>query len=127
MTRISTEVNIVVRSGRRNTDFTPMGCADPGMQRNPPAPEALGIDERVSFPAKFRLGRPLDDNIAFPCAIVLGLPMLNRATAANAKMRAKRRDPLRAGALDREQAAAVGMTGYGGNLHPLAAEPGPHV
>jgi hypothetical protein len=37
-------------------------------------------------------------------------------------MRAKRRDPLRACALDREQAAAIGMTGYGGNLDRLAAE-----
>ncbi len=87
----------------------------------------MGIDQRVYFAAKLRLGQRLDDNIAFPCAIALGLPMLNRATAADAKMRAKRRDPLRAGALDREQAAAVGMTGYGGNLDRLAAERVRHV
>jgi hypothetical protein len=42
-------------------------------------------------------------------------------------MRAKRRCPLGAGALDREQAAAVGMTGYGGNFHRLAAERVRHV
>ena len=53
--------------------------------------------------------------------------MLNRAAAADAKMRTKRRDPLRACALDREQAAAVGMTGYGSNLDRLAAERVRHV
>jgi hypothetical protein len=53
--------------------------------------------------------------------------MLNRAAAANAKMRAERRDPRLAGALDREQTAAVGMTGYGGNLHRLATERVRHV
>ena len=42
-------------------------------------------------------------------------------------MRAKRRDPRLACALDRNQTAAVGMTGYGGNLDRLAAERVRHV
>jgi hypothetical protein len=42
-------------------------------------------------------------------------------------MRAKRRDPLRACALDREQPPAVGMARYGANLDRLAAERVRHV
>jgi hypothetical protein len=42
-------------------------------------------------------------------------------------MRAKRHDPLGACTLDRQQAAAVGMTGHGGNLDRLAAERVRHI
>src|SRR5439155_13869106 len=92
----------------------------PGVQGNPPTPEAMAIDQRVHFAGELRLCQRLDDNIALPCAITPGLPMLNRGAAADGKMRAKRRDPLRACALNREQAAAVGRTGYGSNRGRLA-------
>jgi hypothetical protein len=42
-------------------------------------------------------------------------------------MRAKRRDAFGTGALDREQAPAVGMAGYGSNLDGLAAKRVRHV
>jgi hypothetical protein len=50
--------------------------------------------------------------------------MRDSARAANAESRSRRRCQ---NALDREQAAAVGMTGYGGNFHRLAAERVRHV
>ena len=116
-----------MRTCRRKTDLEHVVGAHPGVQGNPPTPEAMAIDQRVHFAGELRLCQRLDDNIALPCAITLGLPMLNRAAAADAKMRTKRRDPLWACALDREQAAAVGMTGYGSNLDRLAAERVRHV
>ena len=57
----------------------------------------------------FGLRQRLDDEIALPGAIALGVPVLDRAAAADAEMRTERRDPFRAGALDLEQAPAVGM------------------
>ena len=54
--------------------------------------------------------------------------MLDRASAADAKMRAKRRDPFRACALDREQTAAVGvMARHRFNFDGLAAKRVGHV
>jgi hypothetical protein len=65
----------------------------------------------------------LDDEIAFPCAVAFGFPVLDRASAADSKMLAKRRDPFRACTLDLQQTPAVGvMARYGGNLDGLAAK-----
>jgi len=87
----------------------------------------MGIDQGVYFAGELRLRQRLDDDAALPCAITLGLPVLNRAAAADCKMRAKWRDPRRACALDHEQPPAVGMTRYGSNLDRLAAERVRHV
>ncbi len=59
---------------------------------------------------------------------MFGIPVLDRAAAANPKMLAERRDPLRARLLDREQAPAVGvLAGNGGNLDGLAAQRVRHI
>ena len=102
--------------------------ADPGVQRDPPAAEAMGIDQRIHFAVELRLRQRLDDEIAFPRAVAFGLPVLDRAAPADTEMRAERRDPLRAGALDREQAPAVGMmTRHRRDLDGLAAKRVGHI
>ena len=94
---------------------------------DPPPTEAMGIDQRIHFTVELCLRQRLDDDIAFPCAVALGLPMLDRASAADSEMRAKWRDPLRACTLDLQQAPAVGMAGHGRNLDGLAAKRVRHI
>ena len=100
----------------------------PGVKRNPPPAEPMGVDQRVHVAKNLRLRQRLDDEIAFPRTVVPRLPMLDRAAAANPKMLAERRDPFRAGALDREQAPAVGvMARYRANLDGLATQRIRHI
>ena len=125
--RAAVDGNDVVRTCRRKSDLEHVMGAHTRVQGNPPATAAMGIDQGVYLAGEPRLRQRLDHDIAFPGAITLRLPVLNRATAADCKMRTKWRDPLRAGALDREQPPAVGMAGYGSNLDRLAAERVRHV
>jgi hypothetical protein len=67
-----------------------------------------------------------DDEIALPCAIISFCPVLNRATAANAEMRADRRNTLGARLLDAEQFPAVGMAGNALDLDDLAGQRARH-
>ena len=55
-------------------------------------------------------------------AFSLTLLMVVGAAAANAEVRAERRDTFETCTLDFEQAPAIGMTQYGFDLHSLAAE-----
>ena len=98
--------------------------ADPGVEGDPPAAQAMGIDQRIYVAGELCLRQRLDDDIAFPGAIAFGFPMLDRASPASSKMRTKWRDPLRAGTLDLQQAPPVGMmagTGATSTLSPPSA------
>ena len=88
----------------------------------------MGVEQRIDFAVEFCLRQRLHHEVAFPRAVMFGVPVLDRAAAANAKMLAERRDPLRARLLDREQAPAVGvLTGNGGDLDRLAAQRVRHI
>ena len=63
------------------------------------------VDRRVDA----RLRQRIDHERALPLAIARLVPMLQRAAATHAEMRADRRDALGARAFDIQQAAAVGM------------------
>jgi hypothetical protein len=82
----------------------------------------VGVDQRINFAGKLRLCQCLDNQISLPSLIALGLPVLDGATAAYSKMGAERCYPLRACALDREQAPPVGMTRHGRNFDGLVPE-----
>ena len=83
--------------------------AHPGVQRDAAAAGAMGVDDLADPAFDAGLGQRLDDEVALPGAIVRGVPVLDRAAAADAEMRTKRRDPFRACAFDLKQAPAVGM------------------
>ena len=69
----------------------------------------MGIDQGRHVAVDSRLRQHRHHEIALPGAVGVGVPMLDRAAAANAEMRTERRDPLHACGLDLEQSAAVGM------------------
>ena len=120
--------NDVVRTCRREAHLEHVVRADPGVQRDPPPAEAMGIDQRMHFAGKLGLRQHIDDEIAFPGTVAFGFPVLDRAAPADAKMLANRRDPFRACTLDRDQAPAVGMmTRNGRDLDRLAAQRVRHI
>ena len=111
-------------NGRGETDLEHiLSRRSAGVQRDAPAAGAVGVDQRIDLAGDACLRQRRDHEVAFPGAVVLGLPMLDRAAAADAEMWAERRDPLRAGVLDLEQAPAVGMMArHGRDLDGLAAQ-----
>ena len=64
----------------------------------------------------------VDDEAAFPVAIAVRRPMLDRAAAADAEMRAERLDALGARGLDPQQMAAIRMAGDALDLDGLAGQ-----
>jgi len=97
--------------------------AHAGVQSDAAPARAMGVDQRIYVAFELRLSQGLDHDPAFPGAVVLHVPVLDRAAAADPEMRAKRRDPFRAGALDRQQPPAVRvMARHGRDLHALAAQ-----
>ena len=101
--------------------------ADPGVQRDAPAAEAMGVDQRRHGAVELRLRQRLHHDIALPGAVGVSLPVLDGAAAAGREMRAKWRDPLRACAYDPEQAAAIGMAGDLLDFGGLAGERVRHI
>ena len=101
--------------------------AHPGMKRDAAAALAMGIDQRRDLAGDADLGQRLDHDGALPGAIGFHLPVLDGAAAAHGKMRTERRDPLRTGALDRDQPPPVGMTGHRLDRDGLAAERVGHI
>ena len=83
--------------------------AHPGVQGDAAAAGAMGVDQLADLAVDAGLRQRLDDEVALPGAVARGVPVLDRAAAADAEMRTERRDPFRACAFDLEQAPAVGM------------------
>ena len=68
----------------------------------------------------------VDDEIALPRAIKFGLPMLHGAAAANAEMRADRRNALGARLVDAKKLPPVGMAGNALDFDRLAGQRAEH-
>ena len=96
--------------------------AHPRVQGHSPSAKSMRVDQRMDLAGKPGMPQNFDEDIPLPRLIASGFPMLDRATAAHAEMRAERRDPLRISALDGKQTAPVGMAGYGRNFGGLACE-----
>ncbi len=100
----------------------------PRVQRDAAAAEAMGIDQRRDLAIDSTLRQRRDHEFALPGVIGFGVPVLDRAAAADAEMRAEGRDPRRACGLDRDQPAAVGMVaGNRRNIDRFAAESVGHI
>ena len=111
----------------RKTDFEDAARAASGMQNGTPAPFAVGVNEvgnRSRDPGPAQL---LDHEVAFPVAIACRVPMLERAAAADAEMRADGRDSFGAHGFDAQQFAAIGMTGPEIDLDDLRGQRIGHV
>ena len=84
-------------------------CAHPRVQCDAPAARAMGIDQGRDVAIDFRLRQRRRHQLALPGGVGRGVPMLDRAAAADAEMRTERCDPLHACGLDLEQSPAIGM------------------
>ena len=114
--------------GRGKSDLENVMRSHPRVQRDAAAADAMGIDQRRDVAIDSGLRQRRDHEFALPGAIRLGVPVLDRAAAADAEMRAERFDPLRACGLDRDQSPAVGMVaGNRRDLDRFAAERVGHI
>jgi hypothetical protein len=93
-----------------------------GVQHGAPSARAMGIDEVPHLRRDPGPAQCIDQEVALPGAIVRGLPVLERAAAADGEMRTDRRDALRARGLDAQQMGAIGMAGPPLDLHRLAGQ-----
>ncbi len=79
------------------------------VENGAPASFAMGIDQFVYRRFEPDLCERIDDEGTLPLAIACVIPVLERAAAANSKMRTDRCDALGARILDLDQMAAVAM------------------
>ena len=126
--RTAVDRHDVVRAGGGKADLQHVMGAKPRMHGDAAAAGAVRIDQRRHLAVEPGLPQRLDDDVALPGAITVDLPMLDRAAAADAEMRAERLDPFRARRRDRKQSPAVRMMPrYIIDLDGLAAERVGHV
>ncbi len=93
---------------------------NPCMKHGAAAAFAVGVDEVIDRRGDAGLRQSGDHEVALPGAIGRRAPMLHRAAAAHAEMRADRRNALGARLLDLQQMSAVGIAGRRINLNALA-------
>ncbi len=117
----------MVRAERGEADLDDVVCSAPGVKRGPAAAVAVGIDQFVHRRIKAGLRQRVDHQVAFPFPIAGRGPVLDRAAAADAEMRAERLDALGAGGLDAQEMTAIRMTGYALDLDGLSRQRVWHV
>ncbi len=93
-----------------------------GMEHHAAAAVSVRIDQIADRRVDAGLAQCRDNKIAFPGAIRRALPMLQGAAAADAEMRADRRDAFGARRVDGEKRAPVRMAGYGVDLGGFARQ-----
>ena len=102
--------------------------AHPRVQCDAPAARAMGIDQGRNVAIDSRLRQRRRHKLALPGGVGRGVPMLDRAAAADAEMRTERRDPLHACGLDLKQSPAIGMAaGDRNDFDRLAAQRIRHI
>ena len=109
--RAAVDGNDVMRAHRRKADREHVMRAAPRVENRAPAAVAVSVDEIGDRRVDAGLTQCGRDQIALPGAVRSGLPVLQGAAAANAEMRADRRDALRARCFDGEELSPVGMAG----------------
>src|SRR5258707_14723034 len=100
--RAAVDRDDVVRTGRRKADLEHVMRSHPPVQRDAPTARAMGIDQGRDVAIYSRLRQRRHHEFALPGAVGGGVPMLDRAAAADAEMRTERRDPLKACGLNLE-------------------------
>ena len=111
-----------VAAGRGEADAQLAVVAAARMHGDAAAAGAMGIDQVIDRAGDAGVGQRVDHDLALPRPIGVRLPVLDGAAAAGAEIAAERRDPLRAGAFDTQQAAALGMAGDRVGLDGLAGQ-----
>ena len=86
--RAAVDRHHVVRAQRGKPDFEHAVRTAPRMQDGATAAFAMGVDELVDRRTEPRLRQRLDDERALPGPVGLSCPVLQRAAAAHAEMRA---------------------------------------
>ena len=100
----------------------------PRVKRGAAAAGAARIDQGADLACDARLLQRVHDKLSLPVAIGIGLPMLDRAAAADTEILAEWCDPLRAWSDDLHKITPVrGSFGRGGDLDGFAAERVGHV
>jgi hypothetical protein len=105
------------------TDLEHVMRASVPVQGDAAAAVTVRVDQWKDLALDFRLGKRGFDEAAFPGAVVRGIPVLDGAAAADAKVLAKGFDALSACTLDLNQLSSVRvMARRGRNLDRLAAK-----
>jgi hypothetical protein len=92
------------------------------MEHDTAAAVAVGVDEIADWRLDAGLPQRLYRKIAFPRAVSFRLPMLHGAAAAEAEMRANRRDALRARLFDGEEMSPVRLAGHAFDFDAFAGQ-----
>src|SRR6185312_4215184 len=112
----------VMSAGLREADLQDVLLAAPRMEDGTAAAVPVGVDEAADLGLDAGLRKRRDHELPFPGVVVRRLPVLQRAAAAGAEMRADRHDPRRARLIDTQQAAAIRMARHGLDLDGLARQ-----
>ena len=126
--RAAVDRNDVVRNGRGKADLEHVVCAEPRMQRDAAAADAMCIDQRRHLAFEFRLPQRLDDESVLPGAVArpvcqcwIAQPPQTPKCGQNGVIRSGLAN------LDRKQPPAVGMAVDFLHLDGLAAKRVGHV
>ncbi len=117
--RAAVDRNDVVRACRREADLEHVMRSHPGVQGDAPPARAMGIDQRRHVAMDSACASVVDHEIALPGTIALGVPVLDRAAAADAEMRAERRRSVPGW----RARPAAGAGGRDGGLEPARPRP----
>ncbi len=101
----------LVAPGGREADAQDALLALPRMQRHAAAAGAVRVDQFADLAVDPGVVQRVDDKLALPVPIRIRLPVLDRAAAAGAEMRAERIDALRACVYHMRKRAAIRMSG----------------
>ena len=109
--RTAVDRDHMMRPRRRKADFEHVVGAAAGVKHRAAAAVAMRVDKLGDRRLDAGLVQRLDDEAALPGAVGSARPMLQGAAAADAEMRADRRDALGARLFDGEELPAVRMAG----------------
>jgi len=110
----------------RKADLENVTAAASGVKHRAAAAVAMGIDQVADRRLDAGLAQRRHHELALPRAIRFGLPMLHGAAAADAEMRADRRNALGARLVDAKQLPPVGMAGNVLDLDRLTRQRAEH-
>ena len=107
---------------RGESDFENGPGAAPGMEGRAAPALAVRIDQRFDRRLKAGMRQRRDDEAVLPLPVALDDPVLDRASAADAEVRADGRNALVARRDHPQQVAAIRMAGNRLHLHRLAGQ-----
>src|SRR5579871_4498900 len=116
-----------MRIGGGEADLEHVVGAEPRVQGDAAAARTMGVDQRRYHDVELRLLQRLHDKSMLPGTIAIRLPMLDRAAATDAEMRAEGRNPFGTRYIDCDEPPPVGMAVHVLDLDRLATQRIGHV